>query len=231
MRDIEIHGETPRVVPLRTARGVMRNFNYLVIDPRSRGAVLIDPSWQIEVIEEALAREAGTVEGILVTHSHPDHIDLAQTLARRHACPIWMSQAEIDFSGFQAPQLVPIDEGQIELSGLTIDALLTPGHTPGCVCYRIADNLFTGDVLFAEGCGICPDLEAAKQMYFSLQRLLRELPAHTKVYPGHSFGLEPGQSLSRLRRENIYLSFSNEHDFAAFRCRSGQQRSRLFDFR
>ena len=46
----------------------------------------------------------------------------------------------------------------------TFEVIHTPGHTPGSVCYRIGANLFTGDVLFAEGCGLCPDADSADRM-------------------------------------------------------------------
>src|SRR5262245_2190222 len=144
----------PRVVLIRVARQMMKNNNYLVVDPLTHQAVLVDPAWQPEKIEAALADAQCKLRGILVTHAHPDHIDLAPALAQRHRCPIWMSRPEIEASGFGAPQLVAIDgETPWRVGSMTIRPILTPGHTPGCVCYQIGDHLFTGDVLFAEGCG------------------------------------------------------------------------------
>jgi hydroxyacylglutathione hydrolase len=141
-----------------------------------------------------------------------------------------MSHEEIAWSGFAAPGLVGIDETPLTIGAMTIRPMLTPGHTPGCVCYRIDDNLFTGDVLFAEGCGICPDLDGAYRMYESLQRLRANVDDTTRIYPGHSFGLPPGQSFATILRENIYLQFNKKEDFAGFRLRKGQSRAKLFTF-
>lgn len=221
---------TTDVVVIRTMRGAMTNYNYLVVDAVTGAAVLVDPSWQPDLVMAAVENAGARVEGILLTHSHPDHVDLARLLGQHYACPLWMSHEEIAWSGFSAPGLVGIDETPFAVGSMTIQPTLTPGHTPGCMCYRIGDNLFSGDVLFAEGCGICPDLDGAHRMYESLQRLRGQLRDTTRVYPGHSFGLVPGQPFATVLRENIYLQFGNRNDFAAFRLRKGQTRTKLFAF-
>ena len=208
----------------------MTNYNYVVIDVATRLAVLVDPSWQADVVVGAVVDAGVRVAGILLTHSHPDHIDLAASLGTRFGCPLWMSKEEIAWSGYRAPGLVAIDATPFHVGSMTIRPMLTPGHTPGCMCYRVDDDLFTGDVLFAEGCGICPDVDAALRMYESLGRIRRDIQDSTRIYPGHSFGLAPGQSFETVRRENIYLQFSNRDDFAAFRTRKGQSRAKLFTF-
>ena len=113
---------------------------------------------------------------------------------------------------------------------MIIEPIFTPGHTPGCMCYLIGGNLFTGDVLFTEGCGMCSDLEAAHAMFASLQDLKTRIKPHTRIFPGHSYGEQPGQTLSQLLKDNIYLQFSNKESFAAFRLRSGQNIAKMFSF-
>ncbi len=224
------HELIPRVIVLDVRHESMKNFSYLVVDPGSLQAVIVDPAWEIDKIDRALADTKATLRGILVTHSHPDHIDLAKPLAEKYDCPIWMSKAEIVASGFSARQLAGIDMRPWPVGQMLIEPIFTPGHTPGCMCYLIGENLFTGDVLFAEGCGICPDTQAAYAMFASLDQLKTRLEPHTRIFPGHSYGQPPGRPMSQLRRENIYLQFSDKESFAAFRLRSGQDRARLFKF-
>ena len=220
----------PEVVVLSVRRGNIKNFNYLVTDPSTREAVVIDPAWEMYKIDGAIADAGATLRHVLVTHAHPDHINLACEVSKRYNCPIWMSPQEIRASGFSAPRLSPILHAW-QIGGTKIEPILTPGHTPGCVCFLAGDNLFTGDVLFAEGCGICPDVEAAHAMYHSLCELKRTIPRHIRVYPGHSFGTPPGQTMSRLLKDNIYLQFRSADTFVAFRMRPQQNRARLFDFK
>jgi len=220
----------PQVIVLDVRHGSMKNYSYLVVDPGSLQAVIVDPAWEIDKIERALADAEAALSGILVTHSHPDHIDLAKPLAEKYGCPIWMSNAEIVWSGFSARQLAGIGTRPWSVGQMLIEPIFTPGHTPGGTCFLIGENLFTGDVLFAEGCGICPDKEAAYAMFASLEHLKDRLVPHARVFPGHSYGQPPGRPMSQLRRENIYLQFSDKESFAAFRLRSGQDRARLFRF-
>jgi hydroxyacylglutathione hydrolase len=228
VKPTEMYG--PDVIVLEMFYQFMKNYNYLVVDRSSKQAVIVDPAWEMEKIDSALIEAQAHLAGILVTHSHPDHIHLAAALAEKYNCSIWMSHQEIESSGFYAKQLVAIDETPWKLGGMTIQPVLTPGHTPGCVCYQIGDNLFTGDVLFAEGCGMCPNVNAAHEMFTSLTKLKTTLDPHTRIFPGHSYGKEPGQLFSNLLKDNIYLQFQDCNSFAAFRLRSGQNKAKMFNF-
>ena len=97
-----------------------------------------------------------------------------------------------------------------------------------CGSSRIGNNLFTGDVLFAEGCGICMDVPSAFAMYDSLERLKRRLHPDTHIFPGHTYVRPPGQKFSEVLRCNMYLQFNDRESFAAYRLRKGQ--TRLLDF-
>lgn len=218
------------VVVLEVQRGFMRNLNYLVMDRWTREAVIVDPAWEMERVEAAVTGARATLRGVLLTHSHPDHVNLAERVSERYDCPVWMSHAEIAASGFTLERLVGIDEQPWLIGRMGIEPVLTPGHTPGCVCYVVGNNVFTGDVLFAEGCGLCPDVPAAHAMFDSLQKLRARLGPRTRVYPGHSYGKPPGQFLGDLFKDNIYFHFSTRESFAAFRMRSGPHRARLLSF-
>jgi hydroxyacylglutathione hydrolase len=224
------HELMPRVIVLDVRHHFMKNYNYLVVDPGSLQAVIVDPAWEMDKIDQALADAQARLSGILVTHSHPDHIHLSKPLAERYGCSIWMSKVEIAASGFSATQLIGIDASPWTVGQMLIEPISTPGHTPGSMCYLIGQNLFTGDVLFAEGCGICPDTQAAHAMFASLEHLKTRLEPHTRIFPGHSYGKPPGLMMSQLRKDNIYLQFSNKDSFAAFRLRSGQNKARMFAF-
>lgn len=220
----------PQVVILRMSYKFIVNYSYLVVDYSSNQSVVVDPAWDMEKIETALACTQTRLSGILLTHSHPDHVHLAEPLAAKYHCPIWMSNEEIAFSGFNVQHLIGIDTMPWFVGKIKIQPILTPGHTPGSACYLIGKNLFAGDTLFAEGCGICPDIEAAYNMFTSLEHLKRRLEPETRVFPGHVYGKPPGQEFSEVLKNNIYLQFRNENDFAAYRLRKGQNKLSFFDF-
>jgi hydroxyacylglutathione hydrolase len=221
---------SPRVFLIKVSHQMMKNNSYLVVDPASHQAVVVDPAWQIEKIHFALASTQSTLSGILITHAHIDHINLAKPLAEFYNCPIWMSKQEIDASRFEARQLIAIGETPWFVGEMRIQPILTPGHTPGCVCYLIGDNLFTGDVLFAEGCGICIDVESAYEMFDSLELLKAHLKPHTHIFPGHTYVKSPGQKFSDVLSHNIYLHFADKYSLAAFRLRKGQSERKLLNF-
>lgn len=221
---------SPEVIVLEMFYMFMKNYNYLVVDSQTGLAVIVDPAWEMDKIDKSLLDSNATLAGILLTHSHPDHINLASAVSEKYKCPIWMSNQEITYSGFYADRLVGIDTSSFMVGEMLIQPMYTPGHTPGCFCYLIGNNLFTGDVLFAEGCGMCGDLSAAYSMFASLTMLKSRLHPGTRIYPGHSYGKTPGQLFSQVLKDNMYLQFTNKEHFSAYRLRKGQDKSRMFNF-
>ncbi len=221
----------PEVTLIEVAAGAMKNNNYLVVDPVTRQALLVDPAWQRDKLEAALQRAGASLSAIALTHAHFDHVHLAGELSAAHDCPVWMSQREIEASRFDLPRLLAIDETPRTLGALRIEPILAPGHTPGCLCYRIGGHLFAGDVLFIEGCGLCRDEAAAYAMFDSLERLKRELAPDTRIHPGHTYVRAPGVPFAELLRWNMYLQFPDRRSFAAYRLRRGQDPRKLVAFR
>jgi hydroxyacylglutathione hydrolase len=219
----------PDVTVLEMRHHRMTNLNYLLVGPYSREAVIVDPAWQMDKIDRALGEAGAALKGVLITHSHADHIHLARPLADKYDCPIFMSREEIAASGYRGPRLVDIDETPWTVGEMLIEPIVTPGHTPGSTCYLIADNLFTGDVLFAEGAGMCSDTQSAHAMFASLERL-KQLAPYTRVFPAHSYGQAPGQLLSRVRRDNPFLQFNDPESFASFRLTGRMDKGRKFNF-
>ncbi|MBP9691774.1 MAG: MBL fold metallo-hydrolase [Alphaproteobacteria bacterium] len=218
------------VFPIKVTRFLFKNYCYLVMHSETKEAVLIDPAWEMDKIEEQLKIHDGKLKAVLLTHHHIDHVNLAESFAQKYGVPVRMSKIEIEEYGFFCSNLIPVDHPEPLVFGeLSLRPFFTPGHTKGAICYFIEDNLFTGDTLFIEGCGICTGKGACpSQMFDSLYYLKNTLPQTTRIYPGHSFGKEPGQPFHDLLENNIYLHFKNRDQFIAFRMRPNQKR--IFGF-
>ena len=103
------------------------------------------------------------------------------------------------------PQEVEHIAGILQLGENDIEFLHTPGHTPGSQCYKVNNNLVSGDTLFVQGCGRV-DLPGSnsEDMFHSLQKL-SSLPDETILYPGHNYSAEPYESMERVKEINTYL--------------------------
>ncbi|MGB0867097.1 MAG: MBL fold metallo-hydrolase, partial [Granulosicoccaceae bacterium] len=157
---------------------------------------------------------------VLLTHHHADHVDLADTLASKLGIPVYMNQVEIDTYGFSCTGLTGINDDQLNIAGMDIAVIKTPGHTAGAVSYLVEGNLYSGDTLFIEGCGECVSAGAdAGQLYDSLQLLLEKVPPKARVYPGHRFKRVPGMSMSYVSKNNIFLQTRDRAAFIEYRER------------
>ncbi len=179
---------------------------YLIRSDDSTGCAVIDPGGDgAKALEKA--KELGlTVEAILLTHGHFDHVGGVKELQSLAQCPVYLHGADLSLpQALTAGPLNPTDlleEGDsLNLAGLTIQVLHTPGHTPGSVCFLTDDALFVGDTLFARSCGRT-DLPGGDpaSMTASLKSL-GNLPYDGPAYPGHG----PHTTLKAERAQNPYL--------------------------
>ena len=169
-------------------------------------ALVIDPGYEPETVLIHLRRENLTLEAILLTHGHFDHVGAVKKLAAQTQCKVYIHPAEDSMpTMLTAGKLLythTYDEGDVlELAGLSIRVLHTPGHTPGSVCLLCQDVLFSGDTLFAGSCGRT-DLPGGD--WATIQKSLRRLSgieADFTVCPGHG----EASTLSREKATNPYL--------------------------
>lgn len=219
------------LVIIKTQCVVIINFTYLIYNDATKIAVVIDPAWDIEKYTDIITRENLILSAVLVTHSHMDHTNLADKLSVVYDCPVYMSKDEIEFYKFKSNNLVEIasDTDTLDISGIKVQIIATPGHTYGGVCYLIDNYLFTGDTLFIEGCGLC-NISGGDphKMYHSIQKLKKIIHDDTLVYPGHQYKIQIGKSFKQVKNSNLYLNFKTETEFVNFRMRKGQ--TDLFNF-
>ncbi len=211
--------------------GSMQNYAYLVGDPETREAAVIDAAWDIDAIL-AVAREDGmTVTTSLVTHFHPDHLGGrfmgmsvagAAELIAQVPMKVHIHKAETEYVGkvsdLSQTDLVPVDAGDtITVGKVPITFVHTPGHTPGSQCFLVDGNLISGDTLFIGGCGRTdlPGSDPAA-MYQSLNHTLRNLPDDTVVYPGHNYADRPQSTIGHEKARNLYMRFASVEEFLGF---------------
>jgi hydroxyacylglutathione hydrolase len=185
----------------------------------SREAVVIDPGDEADRLTAAIDELGLDVKAILLTHTHFDHVGAVAPVARHTGAPVYCPEIEkgvladimayVPWSGFgpfesyDADELVAGGE-RLELAGLEIDVLFTPGHSPGHVTYSISSEqaVFSGDVLFQGSIGRT-DLPGGDTgtLMRTLAELIERLPDATTVYPGH-MGIT---TIGRERATNPFL--------------------------
>jgi hydroxyacylglutathione hydrolase len=169
----------------------------------SERAVIVDPGDEAERILHAANELGVTVEGILLTHTHFDHIGAVAPIAKATGAPVWCPEIEtpvladinsfVPWPGFGPYESYEADHTlrggeKLELAGFEIDVIFTPGHSPGHVTYSLRDEaaIFSGDVLFQGSVGRT-DLPGGDwgTLLDSIRNLVESHPPETKVYPGH----------------------------------------------
>jgi glyoxylase-like metal-dependent hydrolase (beta-lactamase superfamily II) len=193
---------------------------FVVREKGSERAVIVDPGEEPERLLQALdSLEVKTLDAILVTHTHFDHIGAVAPVANATGAPVYCPELEKQvlanimdyvpwpgfgpFESYEADHTVSGGE-KLELAGLEFDVLLTPGHSPGHVTYALAGEqaLFSGDVLFQGSVGRV-DLPGGDwpTLLSSIESLVDRYPDEATVYPGH-MGVT---TLGRERATNPFL--------------------------
>ena len=166
-------------------------------------ALIVDPGDEADKLLGAIDALGVKLEGILLTHTHFDHVGAVAPVAKATGAEVWVPRLESfvladinsfvpwpgfgPFESYEAEHL--LDGGErLELAGFEIDVLSTPGHSPGHVTFSIPDEaaVFSGDVLF-EGSVGRTDLPGGdwNVLLESIRQLVDTLPPETAVYPGH----------------------------------------------
>ncbi len=193
---------------------------FIVRTKDSDRGVIVDPGEEADRLIGALdAIGIKTVEAILLTHTHFDHVGAVAPVAAATGAPVYCPELETKvlanimdyvpwpgfgpFESYDADHTVSGGE-RLELASLTLDVIFTPGHSPGHVTYAIKDEnaLFSGDVLFQGSVGRT-DLPGGDwpTLLTSIESLVEAFPAETTVYPGH-MGLT---TLGHERATNPFL--------------------------
>lgn len=210
---------------LKVGSPTMPNYMYIIVDKATRRTAVVDPGWDLQLIMTHFEELKVYPSIILLTHSHDDHVNLVEPLVEWYGASVYMSALECDYYQFQAPRLIQFhDRDTFYLGHTRIQCLVTPGHTAGGSCFLLSDDIFTGDTLFTEGCGVCfMDGGNPEQMFESFQRIKQTVAPHVRVYPGHSYGQPPGCALGDLAKYNIYFALDNKQHFVDFRMRKNQK--------
>lgn len=222
--------EQPRLLLRQVQLGPMANYVYLIGDPVSRKALVVDPAWDVDEICGLAQRDGYEIDRILITHYHPDHLgghlwghDIQGTaeLLKRVKAKVYVNRHEAEgvktVAGLSDSDLVKVDAGdRIELGPFRLTFLHTPGHTPGSQCFLVEGNLISGDTLFVDSCGRV-DLPGSdpEQMYYSLNHTLKKLDDAVVVFPGHAYAPEPSTTIGEQKRRNPYLRFAGLDQFLA----------------
>ena len=199
--------------------GPVAENTYIFRRDGSDRALIVDPGEEAPKLLGAIEQLGVTLEGILLTHTHFDHVGAVAPVAKATGAPVYCPKLEVPvlqdimsfvpwpgFGPFESWDPEETVEGgeQLELAGFSIDVVFTPGHSPGHVTYSIADEqaIFSGDVLFEQSVGRT-DLPGGDwpTLLESIRTLADGLDPDTRVHPGH-MGLT---TLGRERKTNPFL--------------------------
>jgi hydroxyacylglutathione hydrolase len=185
------------------------NRSYCLLDHQTGDAWCVDPSYGASQILDLCTSRSARLTEIFLTHTHADHIASLPHLAKATGARTWVHALEPG----KVPDSTPIP-GEGPLPGLPeVEAIFTPGHTPGGTCYRVGDALFTGDVLFVDWVGRSDFQGGDPLALFKSLARLRDLPGRLVIHPGHSYGTVETRALC----EEVLLNrFFSCRDFERF---------------
>lgn len=212
---------------------------YLVSDPATGKAVVIDPVLDYDhragkasvgaadALLAAAAQDGLSIEWILETHAHADHLTAAPYLRSRTGAKVGIGEHirevqaifrpmfnldDVSRDGSEFDRLLR-DGDVLQVGEMAVEVLYTPGHTPACVSYRIGNHVFVGDTLFMPDYGTArTDFPggSAQTLYRSIQRLLN-LPDDTRLYMCHDYKA-PGRdrfawqtTVKEEREHNVHI--------------------------
>ena len=179
---------------------------YILYNEGEGKCLVIDPGFEADQIMRYVNQLHLEVEAILLTHGHFDHVGGVKDLAAETGCKVYICPEDLSMPPMMTagPLYYTKTYGEgtkLNLAGLDIYVIHTPGHTPGSVCLMVENAIFSGDTLFAGSCGRT-DLPGGD--WLTILNSLRRLAAFETnywVYPGHG----PSSTLTMEKKHNPYL--------------------------
>jgi len=207
--------------------GPMQNFVYLIGSKETRKVAVVDAAWEIDRILRIAAADEMEITHAFVTHTHPDHvggrfagveIEGVTELLSKCKAKVVVHKAEAEFlKSLSASDMIKAESGdKIDVGGVEVQLLHTPGHTPGSQCFLVDNRIVSGDTLFIGACGRV-DLPGSnpEQMYYSLTQKLMALPDDMILFPGHNYSATPTSTMGEQKKTNPYLRFTSLKQFLA----------------
>ena len=181
---------------------------YIVMDEKTKDAVVLDPGGDGEMLERAIKDMKANVKSILLTHGHMDHVGGVEYLSDKLNVPFYISKIDEEymekdnyvFGSIRNANGYLEDGNELSFGSLNIKVIATPGHTKGGLCFLIEDKLFTGDTLFQGSIGRTDFIGGSfPEIIDSIKTKLLPLGDEIEVYPGHgpksSIGYEKGYNM------------------------------------
>src|SRR5262245_2518936 len=203
----------------------MQNFVYLIGSMEARKVAVVDAAWEIDEILRVATQDDMEITHALVTHTHPDHVGgrfagveiegVAELLSKSKA-KVVVHKVEAEFLKALSPSdVIKAESGdKIDVGGIEIQLLHTPGHTPGSQCFLVDSRIGRGSKLFI-GCGGRLDLPGSNpaHMYYNLTPKLMALPDDTILFPGHNYSDRPISTIVAEKQRNPYFQFHSLKQF------------------
>lgn len=193
--------------------GQMANFTYIIADEETDEAAVIDPSWDLENIFDALKKNGWTAKYVINTHSHFDHVLGNEQVSKVTGAKI------VQHESSQLENQITVKDGDvITIGSIKLRVVHTPGHSKDSMCLVLDGQfVFTGDTLFVGNCGRV-DLPGSdpKEMYRSLLDKVGKLDEKLVVYPGHDYGPSPTSTIGHEKKFNHIMQPRTEREFLEF---------------
>jgi hydroxyacylglutathione hydrolase len=195
--------------------GNMQNFTYVVEDEETKESVVIDPSWDLDLVIEIIERNALKIKYIINTHHHFDHTIGNDAISKQTKSKILQHESSTLKNDIRVSDGDKIIFGNSELI-----VIHTPGHSKDSICLVGDGKIFSGDTLFVGNCGRA-DLPggSAKELYHSLFDIIYKLDDNLTLYPGHNYGSSLISTMGKEKKTNFVLQQRTEAEFLDFMSR------------
>lgn len=184
-----------------------RNYCYLIADETSKRCAVVDPGYETDKLEARIKELGLQVAYVLNTHGHHDHIAGNDVFHKGDVKLAAYKDAETN------PDIKLDHDDEVQMDGVTIKILCTPGHYFDSICLLTEDKLITGDTLFVGCIGGTRDESRARTQHHSLFEVIMKLDDDVEVYPGHDYGEKPHSTIGYERANNPFLSRTKFEDF------------------